>query len=121
MPRYRQFGNGVFVDRVKALFGCPFTDLCCGYDAFWKYCLESIDLRTSRGFEIDTVLYIGALRKRLRIAEVPSFEGYRFYGMGKLKTIPDGFRVLSSILREWLDSLRPNQKARYVGFRGKPR
>ncbi len=94
MPRYRRWGNGAFVIMVNALFGSTFTDLCYGYHAFWKYCLDSIELPKANGFEIDTVLYVGALRKRLRIMEVPSFEGFRFYGVGKLRTIPDGLRVL---------------------------
>jgi glycosyltransferase involved in cell wall biosynthesis len=83
MPRYRQVGNGAFVLLTNLLFSATFTDLCYGYHAFWKYCLDAIDLKDVNGFEIDTALYLGALRMRLRITEVPSFEGYRFNGQGK--------------------------------------
>jgi hypothetical protein len=100
------------------LFGATFTDLCYGYHAFWKYSLNSIELRYAKGFEIDTVLYLGALREKLRITEVPSFEGFRFYGNGKLRTIPDGFRVLVSILRAWWTKLSPSDSKEYIGFRG---
>jgi CheY-like chemotaxis protein len=120
MPRYRQLGNGFFVVLVNILFRATFTDLCYGYHAFWRYCLNSIELLNANGFEIDTVLYLGALRDRLRISEVPSFEGYRFYGVGKLKTIPDGIRVLKSIVREWWKSKWPASQHDYIGFRGKP-
>jgi CheY-like chemotaxis protein len=120
MPRYRQLGNGFFVILVNILFGATFTDLCYGYHAFWRYSLNSIDLQDANGFEIDTILYLGALRDRLRISEVPSFEGYRFYGVGKLRTIPDGMRVLKSIVREWWKSKWPASQHDYIGFRGKP-
>jgi glycosyltransferase involved in cell wall biosynthesis len=118
MPRYRRWGNAFFVLSVNVLFGATFTDLCYGYHAFWKYCLDSIELPDANGFEIDTVLYIGALRKRLRIMEVPSFEGFRFYGTGKLKTIPDGFRVLRSIARGWWKYIRPSKETEHIGFHG---
>ena len=101
MPRYRQLGNGAFVLAVNTLFGCKFTDLCYGYHAFWRYCLDLVDTTEFEGFEIDTALYLRAVRERLRIVEVPSFEGYRFFGVGKLKTIPDGFRVLGTIMSEY--------------------
>ncbi len=120
MPRYRRWGNGVFVIMTNVLFGATFTDLCYGYHAFWKYCLDSIELPQANGFEIDTVLYLGALRHRLRIMEVPSFEGFRFYGVGKLKTIPDGFRVLKSIMSEWWKYISPSKKKQHhIGFYGK--
>jgi hypothetical protein len=118
MPRIRKWGNGAFVRIVNLLFSATFTDLCYGYHAFWRYCLDSIDLEDVDGFEIDTALYLRALHERLRITEVPSFEGYRFYGIGKLQTIPDGWRVLRTILGEWWASLRTPQKNGHLGFRG---
>jgi len=55
---------------------------------------------------------------RLRVIEVPSFEGYRFHGLGKLQTIPDGWRILKAIFREWVASLRAPCRDVYVGFQG---
>jgi hypothetical protein len=117
MPRYRQWGNAAFVMASNLLFGCKFTDLCYGYHAFWRYCLDIIDTSEFDGFEIDTALYLRAVRERLRIVEVPSFEGYRFYGVGKLQTIPDGFRVLRTILGEWREHLARDRHEDYLGFR----
>lgn len=120
MPRYRMFGNGVFVHLVNLLFRATFTDLCYGYHAFWRYCLDTIDLADASGFEIDTAIYLNVLRERLRIIEVPSFEGYRFFGIGKLKTIPDGLRIMHTIFREWYKGLRQPSNSIYIGFRGEP-
>jgi hypothetical protein len=118
MPRVRQMGNALFVRLVNVLFSATFTDLCYGYHAFWRYCLDSIDLEDVDGFEIDTALYLRALRERLRVIEVPSFEGYRFHGIGKLQTLPDGWRVLRTILAEWWVRLRAPAKDLHLGFRG---
>jgi hypothetical protein len=106
------------VDLVNLLFGTAFTDLCYGYHAFWRYCLDTIDLTHVNGFEIDTAIYLRALNHRLRLVEVPSFEGYRFYGYGKLKPIPDGLRVLKTIIAEWDSGLRRARKKDHIGFRG---
>jgi glycosyltransferase involved in cell wall biosynthesis len=117
MPRIRVLGNSAFVILVNLFFGCKFSDLCYGYHAFWRYCLDLINLSDVDGFEIDTAIYLRAVRERLRIIDVPSFEGYRFHGEGKLKTIPDGFRVLRTIFHEWLAYLNTPKKQPYPGFR----
>ncbi len=118
MPRYRMLGNGAFVLISNLLFGTKFTDLCYGYHAFWRYCLDVIKIENYSGFEIDTALYLQAAQSRLRIVEVPSFEGYRFYGVGKLRTIPDGFRVLRTIFLQWWYMLRRKETSPHLGFRG---
>ena len=118
MPRLRQFGNAFFVFLVNFLFNVRFTDLCYGYHAFWRYCLDTLDLDGVDGFEIDTAIYVRALRQRMRLTEVSSFEGYRIRGEGKLRTFPDGWRVLKTILRETLHNLHSPRKTYYEGFRG---
>ena len=118
MPRFRKLGNSGFVTLVNLLFDVDFTDLCYGYHAFWRYCLDDIDLDDISGFEIDTAIYIRALKEQLKILEVPSFEGFRFRGQGKLRTFPDGWRVLRVILDEWMSSALKNPNGVYIGFRG---
>jgi glycosyltransferase involved in cell wall biosynthesis len=118
MPQYRKLGNGFFVLLSNLLFGVKFTDLCYGYHAFWRYCLDTVVLKNYSGFEIDTALYLQAVRSRLRIVDVPSFEGFRFYGSGKLQTIPDGLRVLKTILRQWMSYLIKKEQEMPPGFRG---
>ncbi len=48
------------------------------------------------------MMNIRALRAGLIIAEVPSFEAARICGVGRLRTFPDGWRVLKTIFRERL-------------------
>jgi glycosyltransferase involved in cell wall biosynthesis len=100
MPWYRRLGNQVFTTMVHVLFGGRYSDLCYGYSAFWKSALSSLRL-DGDGFEIETMINVRALQAKLKVAEVPSFEALRIHGVGKLKTFPDGWRVLKTIWREW--------------------
>lgn len=118
MPRYRELGNFGLTQMVNILFSGHLTDLCYGYHAFWRYSLKTININDVNGFEVDTALYVRALQKKLRITEVPSFEGYRFHGIGKLRTFPDGFRVLKTILSEYYRYVVKDNEAPYLGFRG---
>lgn len=100
MPLHRKLGNWGFVALVRLLFGGRYTDLCYGYNACWAWVPPLLGA-DGDGFEIETLLNIRALRAGLAIAEVPSFEAARIHGKGRLRTIPDGWRVLVTIWREW--------------------
>jgi glycosyltransferase involved in cell wall biosynthesis len=110
MPFYRKLGNFSFVMLVRALFGGRYSDLCYGYNAFWTDVLPRLRLE-SNGFEIETMMNIRALRARLRIVEVASFENRRIYGTSKLRTIPDGWLVLKAIIKERLTPLPAASRA----------
>jgi glycosyltransferase involved in cell wall biosynthesis len=99
MPRIRQLGNQSFVRLVHLFFGGRYSDLCYGYNAFWKRVLPMLELDCD-GFEVETLMNVRALRANLKIIEVPSFEAKRVYGEGRLKAIPDGWRVIKTIFRE---------------------
>lgn len=102
MPLYRQLGNLAFVVLVRLLFGGRYSDLCYGYNAVWARDVPRLGLDCN-GFEVETVLNIRALRQGMRITEVASYESPRVYGTGRLRTIPDGWRVLKALLREGVD------------------
>jgi glycosyltransferase involved in cell wall biosynthesis len=110
MPLYRQFGNWCFVMTVRLLFGSVYTDLCYGYNAFWADVLPILRL-DSDGFEIETLMNVRALQAKLKVVEVPSFEDKRRYGTGRLRAIPDGWRVIKTIFREWLKPQRRSARA----------
>jgi hypothetical protein len=52
------------------------------------------------GFEIETLINLRALKNKLKIMEVASFESERIYGVSNLRALPDGWRVLKTIFRE---------------------
>lgn len=99
MPLYRQWGNGALTGLVRLLFGGHFSDLCYGYNAFWTRVLPHLNL-DGDGFEIETMMNVRALRAGFKVAEVPSFEAQRIHGVGRLRAIPDGWRVLKTIFKE---------------------
>ena len=110
ITRMRAWGNRWLNRIVNALYGTSYTDLCYGYNAFWSYCLPSLELevadrgRTTKlwgdGFEIETIINTRAAKAGLRIVEVPSFEFARIHGQSNLNTWRDGFRVLWALLVE---------------------
>lgn len=99
MSPFRKLGNWGLTMAVRMLFGGGYSDLCYGYNAFWRRVLPVLEL-DGEGFEIETLMNVRALRAGLKIAEVPSFEADRVYGHSNLRAIPDGWRVLKTILRE---------------------
>jgi glycosyltransferase involved in cell wall biosynthesis len=100
MERHRRVGNWVLTRLVRMGFGARFSDLCYGYTAFWRDVLPVLS-GPFRGFEVETVIHIRAVRAGLRIAEVPSFESIRISGTTNLRTVRDGFRVLRAIGTEF--------------------
>ncbi len=99
MSTFRRLGNGGLVALTRALHGGRYSDLCYGYNAFWRHCLDDLRL-TGDGFEIETIMNIRALRAGLDVREVPSFEKSRLHGQSNLRAVADGLRVLSAIFAE---------------------
>lgn len=99
MSFHRKLGNWGFVIISRLLFGGNYSDLCYGYNAFYARILPQIDL-DGDGFEIETQMNLRVLRAGFKVAEVPSFEGDRIHGVSNLRTIPDGWRVLKTMIKE---------------------
>ncbi len=102
----RSLGNYGLSLLVNILFGTRYSDLCYGYNAFWKHCLDEIRLDCD-GFEIETQMNIRMHKAGLKIAEVPSIERSRFFGQSNLRTFRDGWRVLKMIVKERIPSTQP--------------
>ena len=99
MEWYRRAGNAVLTRMVRTAFGGRYTDLCYGYNAFWKSSIDQLRL-DAPGFEIETLMNVRALTAGLNVVEVPSFESDRINGTSNLNTVKDGFRVLRTIIEE---------------------
>jgi glycosyltransferase involved in cell wall biosynthesis len=100
----RSLGNYGLSQLVNLLFGVRYSDLCYGYNAFWKYCLDYIQVDCD-GFEVETLINIRVHKAHLKIAEVPSIERPRLFGQSNLRTFRDGWRVLKIIVQERLRSV----------------
>ena len=101
MTHLRRVGNGALTWLANRLHGTHYSDLCYGYNAFWRRCLPLLDVDVD-GFEVETLVNLRAAKAGLRVTEVASFELARIHGKSNLKTFGDGWRVLRTILREWV-------------------
>jgi glycosyltransferase involved in cell wall biosynthesis len=99
ITRIRHVGNRLLSVVVNVLFRTGYTDLCYGYNAFWRHCLPHMHV-TCDGFEVETLINVRIARSGLAVTEVPSVEYERIHGESKLHAIRDGLRVLVTILRE---------------------
>jgi glycosyltransferase involved in cell wall biosynthesis len=114
----RRLGNQALNFITNRAFGTSFTDLCYGYNAFWRDLvpvleLPDIDLPASEsgmvwgdGFEIETVINCRFAAARALINEVASVELSRIHGESNLRTFADGARVLRTIASEHQRSRR---------------
>jgi len=126
ITRFRRLGNRVLIAAVNKVYGTRFTDLCYGYNAFWRHVVPVIGLDPispcgpgndgrlwGDGFEVETLVNIRVAKANLVITEVPSFESPRVHGASNLSAYHDGLRVLRTILAERRQSrgLRARWKA----------
>ncbi|GIE01358.1 glycosyltransferase family 2 protein [Paractinoplanes durhamensis] len=110
----RRAGNKGLNLFVNTLFGTRFTDLCYGYNAFWRRAVPVMELPATDlprpadgrklwgdGFEIETLINIRVASSGMRVKEVSSIEHLRIHGTSNLNTFRDGTRVLRTILSEF--------------------
>ncbi|MGW6658736.1 glycosyltransferase family 2 protein [Rhodococcus sp. NPDC055024] len=109
ITKLRRLGNYGLNSLVNILFRTQFTDLCYGYNAFWRNALDVMQLpdtgiaaaQWGDGFEIETLINVRVAAAGLGIAEVGSFEADRIHGVSNLNAFSDGMRVLRIIGMEW--------------------
>ena len=95
----RSFGNRWLSRLVNIIFRTHYTDLCYGYNAFWRSALDVITVDCD-GFEVETLMNIQVACAGLEVREIPSYEHRRIHGVSNLNAGRDGVRVLRTIMRE---------------------
>jgi glycosyltransferase involved in cell wall biosynthesis len=109
---FRRLGNFWLNKIVNLLYGTRYTDLCYGYNAFRRECLDVMALNAcgdqeadgnmlwGDGFEVETLINVRIAKAGVRVVEVPSFETVRKFGASNLNAFSDGLRVLRTIHAE---------------------
>jgi DNA-binding LacI/PurR family transcriptional regulator len=97
----RRAGNHVLSVLINVLFATAYSDLCYGYNAFWRDCLPHL-ASACDGFEVEAVLNARAARNGLVVVEVPSIEHPCLHGDSNLRPVRDGARVLRALVVERL-------------------
>ena len=117
ITRLRALGNRVLVGFVNLCHGSHYTDLCYGYNAFWRRLVPLLGLDADSpappnggrlwgdGFEVETLIHLRVAAAGLAVTEVPSFEHSRIHGVSNLNAAQDGLRVLRTIMAELRRSL----------------
>jgi glycosyltransferase involved in cell wall biosynthesis len=105
----RRLGNWVLSACVNLCYGTRYSDLCYGFNVFWRRHVPLFGLAEAidrdgplwgDGFEVETLINIRIAMAGLTVTEVPSFEHPRIYGTSNLRTFSDGTRVLRTIMAE---------------------
>ena len=119
ITRLRSLGNCALTGFFNACYGRDYSDLCYGFNVFWRRYVPVLGLDATSppradgdgrlwgdGFEVETLIHVRAARAGLVVAEVPSFEHPRIHGVSNLNAFRDGRRVLKTILAERRPGLR---------------
>jgi len=107
MPRYRWFGNKVLAITCNVLYGTRFSDICCGYNSFWKKEFMKLDLSNNEkelGCSMEQQMIVRAKKAGRRIKEVSIKSDGRIAGksvIGGIKNcVTQGFLDWFLIIRE---------------------
>src|SRR5579859_8023998 len=113
ITRLRRLGNDCLTGLFNLAYRRRYSDLCYGYNVFWRSCLPVLRLDATTpppaagsrlwgdGFEVETLIHVRVAKAGLRVAEVPSYEYPRLHGASNLHATRDGLRVLHTIFAEW--------------------
>jgi len=113
ITRLRSLGNHCLTGIFNLAYRRRYSDLCYGYNVFWRSCLPVLRLDAAAppppdgaklwgdGFEVETLIHVRVARAGLRVAEVPSYEYSRLHGASNLNAVRDGMRVVRTMLAEW--------------------
>ena len=113
ITRLRRLGNRMLSGLVNLLCRTRYSDLCYGYNAFWRHHAPVFGLYTESdvpagsgtrlwgdGFEVETLINIRVAQAGLKVTEVASYEHSRIHGVSNLNATSDGWRVLRTIFAE---------------------
>jgi hypothetical protein len=95
---FHVWGNRLVCRMVNLIFGSKLTDIMSGYRAFNRAVAERLPVVAS-GFDVETEMTLQLLFRHFVVREAPIAYGARPPGSSsKLQTVPDGLRVLVSIV-----------------------
>jgi glycosyltransferase involved in cell wall biosynthesis len=98
MPFHRKVGNKVLALYTNILYGTKYTDVCCGYNAFWTERLKKINFIDNQ-FDYEPVLCAKIKRAGLKVAEVHCRDRGRKTGNSKLPMPTQGIKAAYAVLR----------------------
>jgi glycosyltransferase involved in cell wall biosynthesis len=134
-----RFGHGVLCRIVNVFFGTRFTDLSCGYNAYWRELLPALDLpgpdtrgpkrgrlAWGEGPEIDTLTTLRMATQGLRVVEVATVGYPRLHGDDERqrRLLPAVLRALRTAWTEYVRRWKIGRRSapqRHEAVRGRRR
>ena len=122
ITRLRRLGNRALSTLVNVCYGTRYTDLCYGFNVFWRHVTPVLGLDATTppaagagplwgdGFEVETLINVRVAAAGLAVTEVASFEHPRIHGVSNLNAFRDGLRVLRTVVHERLTTHRPRPR-----------
>ena len=99
MPWHRWVGNKVLAITSNLLHGTKYTDICSGYNAFWKSAFLRLNL-TYDEFEMEQEMLVKVKKVGLNVAEVVYHDRGRVTGASKINDVKQGFTDWIVIIKE---------------------
>jgi hypothetical protein len=99
MPPLRRFGNRLFAGLTNILYGTKYTDICAGLNAFRASIASLLD-EDGKSFLDEPTLSIRLKKKGFKVVEVPQRDRGRILGRANEKFLPQGWRILKTIIKE---------------------
>ena len=107
MPRYRWIGNKVLAFTCNILYGTNFSDICSGYNSFWRKDFLKLNLsfgKNELGCSMEQQMVVKAKKADMKILEIPIITNGRIAGKSVINGIPQsvnqGFKDWFIIIRE---------------------
>ena len=101
LPLHRTAGNLFLASVFNTLFLTRYTDICSGYNAFWKEGIRNAGLPTEGDFAAEPVMHARARKGGLRVKEVGHQDAGRIAGKAKVPLwAKHGLWVLKTIVQE---------------------
>ena len=104
---YRWFGNKVLASTCNLLYNTRFTDVCSGYNAFWKAGFLKLGLTYNMkeaGCSMDQQMIVRAKKAGMKIKEIPHTSYGRIAGVsaidGFTQATKQGFTIWFTIIKE---------------------
>lgn len=99
-PFHRLLGNWIITITFDVLFLQHYTDLCSGYNAFWKKKLEGVNYWSSDGFENEPLINTRVKKDKLKVIEISHVDGGRIAGDVKESSWRQGYKAIKGLVRE---------------------
>lgn len=96
----RKIGNWGLTQLINIASGISLQDSQNGFRAIRREALTAMNI-SADGFDIEAEMTMKAGKLGLKVAEIPTIEDEREFGVSHLRTFRDGFIIFKRILTEW--------------------